>query len=222
MPLTSPPRDAGLGQHAADGIHRRVPPVLGPLLGPQRALHAHVFVGSGVARADGAALIHQEGARAPGADIDAQATCRHGIIASVIKSTFAHRNVRHHFRYRRSFAPSLDPEFVAGLAVEPRLSRRGPRERRRPSRWPSRWSAATARVSVFRTAILPHEGDNVAVNQRYAERLLKFLLWQKGGCRVTIAGDPRIADYLRGVYCARRRARLRLSTSWASASTAGP
>ena len=31
-----------------------------------------------------------------------------------------------------------------------------------------------ARVSVFRTAILPHEGDNVAVNHRYAERLLKF------------------------------------------------
>jgi hypothetical protein len=44
-------------------------------------------------------------------------------------------------------------------------------------------------VSVFRTAVLPHEGDNVAVNHRYVERLLKFLLWQKGGYRVTIAGD---------------------------------
>src|SRR5438034_5310392 len=55
-------------------------------------------------------------------------------------------------------------------------------------------------VSVFRTAILPHEGANVAVNQRYVERLLKFLLWQKGGYRITIGGDPRIADYLRTVY----------------------
>jgi len=55
-------------------------------------------------------------------------------------------------------------------------------------------------VSVFRTATLPHEGGNIAVNQRYAERLLKYLLWQKGGCRVTVAGEPRIADYLRAVY----------------------
>jgi predicted NBD/HSP70 family sugar kinase len=55
-------------------------------------------------------------------------------------------------------------------------------------------------ISVFRTAILPHEGGNIDVNRRYAERLLKYLLWQKGGWRITIAGCPPIADYLRGVY----------------------
>jgi predicted NBD/HSP70 family sugar kinase len=55
-------------------------------------------------------------------------------------------------------------------------------------------------VSVFRTATLPHEGGNIGVNHRYTERLLKYLLWQKGGCRITIAGCPRIAGYLRGVY----------------------
>jgi len=55
-------------------------------------------------------------------------------------------------------------------------------------------------VSVFRTAILPHEGANIPVNHRYVERLLKFLLWQKGGYRVTVAGQPPIADYLRTVY----------------------
>ena len=41
---------------------------------------------------------------------------------------------------------------------------------------------------------------NIALNHRYTERLLKYLLWQKGGHRITIAGEPRIADYLRGVY----------------------
>ena len=54
-------------------------------------------------------------------------------------------------------------------------------------------------VSVFRTACLPHDGAAIALNHRYTERLLKYLLWQKGGCRITIAGCPRIADYLRGV-----------------------
>ena len=60
-------------------------------------------------------------------------------------------------------------------------------------------------VSVFHTAVLPHEGgamalDHPYLNQGYVERLLKFLLWQKGGWRVTIAGDPSIAAYLRAVY----------------------
>jgi predicted NBD/HSP70 family sugar kinase len=55
-------------------------------------------------------------------------------------------------------------------------------------------------VSVYRTAILPHEGANVALNERYVERLLKFLLWQKGGYRITVGGDARIADFLRTVY----------------------
>lgn len=52
-------------------------------------------------------------------------------------------------------------------------------------------------VSVFRTEITK---DDAALNRRYAERLLKFLLWQKGGYRVTVAGDAPLAEYLRGVY----------------------
>jgi predicted NBD/HSP70 family sugar kinase len=55
-------------------------------------------------------------------------------------------------------------------------------------------------VSVHRMTMLPHEGAAVAINQRYVERLLKFLLWQKGGYRVTVAGDPVLADFLRSVY----------------------
>jgi predicted NBD/HSP70 family sugar kinase len=61
-------------------------------------------------------------------------------------------------------------------------------------------------VSTFRTMVLPNEGANIALNQRYAERLLKFLLWQRGGCRVTVAGvspiAAQIAADLRGVYSA--------------------
>jgi predicted NBD/HSP70 family sugar kinase len=55
-------------------------------------------------------------------------------------------------------------------------------------------------VSVFHASALPHQGAGAALNHRYAERLLKFLLWQKGGYRISIAGDPRIAAHLRSLY----------------------
>jgi predicted NBD/HSP70 family sugar kinase len=55
-------------------------------------------------------------------------------------------------------------------------------------------------VSVFRSEVLPHEGANVVLNQGFVERLVKFLLWQKGGYRVTIGGPPELTEYLRSVY----------------------
>ena len=55
---------------------------------------------------------------------------------------------------------------------------------------------ADGAVSVFRTAVLPGHPET----NRYAERLLKFLLWQKGGWRVTVAGDFDVAAHLSGVY----------------------
>jgi len=55
---------------------------------------------------------------------------------------------------------------------------------------------ADGAVSVFRTAVLPDRAET----RRYAERLLKFLLWQKGGCRITVAGDADLAVHLRSVY----------------------
>lgn len=95
--------------------------------------------------------------------------------------------------------PPLDPEFLpASLwnrAYASAVKSSGAAQKlaialRRPS----------GSVSVFETEVFPHEGDYVPLNERYTERLLKFLLWQKGGCHVTVAGDSRIADYLRGVY----------------------
>src|SRR5690606_36547917 len=37
---------------------------------------------------------------------------------------------------------------------------------------------------------------------RHVERLLKFLLWQKGGSRVLVAGAPDVAGYLKNEYSA--------------------
>ena len=97
------------------------------------------------------------------------------------------------------FQPVLDSDFIPAS-----LWNRAYRARVKASGGGDNLAIALERsdgsVSVFRTAMLPHEGANVAVNHRYIERLLKFLLWQKGGYRVTIGGDARIADYLRSVY----------------------
>lgn len=54
--------------------------------------------------------------------------------------------------------------------------------------------------SRYATRTLPHEGDAVALNQLYVERMVKFLLWQRGGFRLTVAGNPALAAHLRGVY----------------------
>ncbi len=57
------------------------------------------------------------------------------------------------------------------------------------------------RVSLFRTEILPHRGSNIPLNLRYVERLLKTLLWIKGGFKVTLAGGhPDLAGEIRRAY----------------------
>ncbi|HUF62644.1 MAG TPA: ROK family protein [Verrucomicrobiales bacterium] len=63
-------------------------------------------------------------------------------------------------------------------------------------------------VSVHRTRILAGTDKNSrSLNERYAERLLKFLLWQKGGWRVIIGGCEALAKGLQTIYApAGRRA----------------
>jgi predicted NBD/HSP70 family sugar kinase len=97
------------------------------------------------------------------------------------------------------FRPVLDPDFVAAS-----LWNRAYRDAVKASGAGERLAVALERsdgsVSVLRTATLPHHGGNIALNVRYLERLLKFLLWQKGGYRITIAGNPELAECLRRIY----------------------
>jgi predicted NBD/HSP70 family sugar kinase len=97
------------------------------------------------------------------------------------------------------FRPVLDPEFVPS-SLWNRAYRSQVKEAGGGQDFVIALERSDGSVSVFRTAILPHEGASVAINHRYTERLLKFLLWQKGGYRVTIGGEARIADYLRTIY----------------------
>ena len=90
------------------------------------------------------------------------------------------------------FRPVLDPDFVPAA-----LWNRSFRALGATVPFAISLERADGSVSVFRTEILP---GNAAANERFVERLLKFLLWQKGGCKVSIAGDPQLGRFLQGVY----------------------
>ncbi len=55
-------------------------------------------------------------------------------------------------------------------------------------------------VYTLSTNVLTHEGENIALNTMYVERLVKFLLWSKGGSRITIAGNPAIGVLIADAY----------------------
>ncbi|MDR3688656.1 MAG: hypothetical protein P4L46_04695 [Fimbriimonas sp.] len=93
------------------------------------------------------------------------------------------------------FVPALDPEFLPAslfnreylkAAAESDASVEVKFVLRRPN----------GRTSVFETRILPDD-ERTPV---YAERLLKSLLWLRGGVEVYIAGCDKVAEYLAAHY----------------------
>lgn len=95
------------------------------------------------------------------------------------------------------FRPVLDPGFVPAALWNRCYRAQAARDGRPLALALER---ADGSISVYRTTVLPHEGPGAALNERYVERLLKFLLWQKGGYRVWVGGDPAIARFLQSVY----------------------
>jgi predicted NBD/HSP70 family sugar kinase len=98
------------------------------------------------------------------------------------------------------FHPVLDPDFVPA-SLWNRAYAAAVRESGGGEPLALALERSDGSVSVFRTRVFSHDNeDHAALNRRYVERLLKFLLWQKGGYRVTVGGDARIAAFLRSVY----------------------
>src|SRR6266496_2072983 len=59
---------------------------------------------------------------------------------------------------------------------------------------------ADGNVSQFNTRILPDTHPSASGNFVYLERILKFLLWTRGGFRVHFDGPPALAARLRTYY----------------------
>jgi len=100
---------------------------------------------------------------------------------------------------KNKVVPILDPEFQPAV-----LWNRAYRDRVKASGAPVDVGLALLRPddtrTVFSTMVLPLLPDHEADTLRYLERILKFLLWQRGGSRVLIAGCDDITRQLSAMY----------------------
>jgi predicted NBD/HSP70 family sugar kinase len=100
-----------------------------------------------------------------------------------------------------TFEPVLDPGFVPAALWNRAYRRKAQKDGKardvqialcRPDGTAFRWDGC----------LLSASPANDPLTLRYLERHLKFLLWQKGGNRVLIAGAPDMATTLAGIYSA--------------------
>ena len=56
--------------------------------------------------------------------------------------------------------------------------------------------------SRFETKVLPEGHPNFEANYQFIERIVKFLLWQRGGHTLYVGGSPKIVEHLKSVYSA--------------------
>lgn len=100
-----------------------------------------------------------------------------------------------------AFKPTLDPGFLPAV-----LWNRAYRKRCESDPKAHPFSIALERadgtVSRFDTRVLSHADENISLNLKYVERLVKALLWFRGGYRVTLGGDDAIAAAIRHIYSA--------------------
>ena len=59
---------------------------------------------------------------------------------------------------------------------------------------------ASGAISRFETRVFPSSHPRAAANLMYAERLFKFLVWQRGGYKAYIGGPHAIGEYIKKCY----------------------
>ena len=95
--------------------------------------------------------------------------------------------------------PVLDPGFLPAV-----LWNRAYHARVRATRGSVELGIALVRQDgttfTHKTRILPPTAAHAALNRKYVERLVKFLLWQKGGCTILVKGCDPVARMLAAAY----------------------
>ncbi len=55
-------------------------------------------------------------------------------------------------------------------------------------------------ISRYETRVFPDGHERAHANLPYAERLLKFLIWQRGACKVYVGGPQSVCDFIAEAY----------------------
>lgn len=55
-------------------------------------------------------------------------------------------------------------------------------------------------ISHYHTVVFPEDHPRADANLHYVERIIKFLIWQKGGWKIYIGGPASIGEYIRECY----------------------
>ena len=99
---------------------------------------------------------------------------------------------------RPRVVPPLDPGFLPASLI----NRYVREEARRAGAVPLRFALerTDGSISAFATIALPDSSPLAELNLPYAERLVKFLLWQRGGWKLYVGGSEAIASHLKHVY----------------------
>ena len=103
------------------------------------------------------------------------------------------------FNVQAKIKPELDPNYIPAVLWN-REFRKMVKESGKAVPTVFALKRPNGTVSVFKTEIFPHSGDYKALNIKYSERIIKFLLWMKGGYEVVIANAPELAADLAKIY----------------------
>src|SRR5579872_6391372 len=57
-------------------------------------------------------------------------------------------------------------------------------------------------ISTFETSVVPPSAGHLAATLLYVERMVKFLLWQRGGWKLYVGGPSEIGRHIQSVYSA--------------------
>jgi len=94
--------------------------------------------------------------------------------------------------------PELDPQFIPASMWNRAFRELARRQGGAP--YVLALERSDGSISRFETVVLPEGSPEFALNFRYIERIVKFLLWQRGGWKVYAGGAPAIGEHLRSVY----------------------
>lgn len=101
---------------------------------------------------------------------------------------------------RPQFVPELDPEFVPAALYNRRFRELAKQEG--AVDFHIALERSDGSVSRFDTIVFAPGSPGFELNYRYIERIVKFLLWQRGGGKVYAGGPAAIGQHLQQVYSA--------------------